>query len=261
VTFWSLDQISIAKSNTQQRRSGPWYRRPSPTTTDRGERTTTAVRRRIAATENTMSDENFPESLCVLGGALARRRLPLCPELQLWLLHDGVDLNARAQDLLQGGPAPYWAFCWGAGQALARYLLDHPESVRGKRVVDFGAGSGVAGIAAALAGASQVTAVDIDPLACRIALANAALNRVPLAAALTIPDRWDVLLASDILYETGNEHWLSNASTEGREVLVSDPLRHGTPRPNLEVVCEYQVRTLPDVDYPIQRALIHRLAR
>jgi predicted nicotinamide N-methyase len=207
-----------------------------------------------------MSADSFqPEDLCVLGSALRVRPLPLCPELSLWLLHDGVDLNARAEELLRGGPAPYWAFCWGAGQAMARYLLDHPELVRGRTVVDFGAGSAVAGIAAARAGASRVIAVDIDPVALRMAEHNAALNGVRLEVALRVPDAWDVLLASDVLYETGNEGWLETAAQSGRQVLLSDPLRHGTPRPNLEVIAEYQVRTLPDVDYPIQRALIHRL--
>jgi predicted nicotinamide N-methyase len=204
-------------------------------------------------------DAASPETMCVLGGALQVRALPLCPELRLWLLHDGVDLNARAQDLLHGGPAPYWAFCWGAGQALARHLLDHPGLVAGKRVVDFGAGSAVAGIAAALAGATSVLAVDIDPVALRMAEHNAALNGVRLETALEVREPWDVLLASDVLYETGNEHWLTTAAASGRQVLLSDPLRHGTPRPGMRVVHEYAVRTLPDVDYPIQRALIHVL--
>lgn len=207
-----------------------------------------------------MSDGDFsPQSLCVLGSALAVRSLPLCPELQLWLLRDDIDLNARAQDILDGGPAPYWAFCWGAGQALARYILDHPHLVAGQRVVDFGAGSAVAGIAAARAGAAQVVAVDIDPIALRMAEQNAQLNGVPLQVSLQVSEPWDVLLASDVLYETGNEHWLRTAADSGRQVLLSDPLRHGTPRPGMQVVAEYQVRTLPDVDYPIQRALIHRL--
>src|SRR5262245_36049371 len=207
-----------------------------------------------------MSSSSFkPEDLCVLGSALRTRELPLCPELRLWLLHDGVDLNARADELLRGGAAPYWAFCWGAGQALARYLLDHPEHVRGQRVVDFGAGSAIAGIAAARAGAERVTAVDIDPVALLMAKHNAELNGVALEVALAVPDEWDVLLASDVLYETGNELWLARAAEGGKRVLLSDPLRHGTPRPELEVIAEYQVRTLPDVDYPIQRALIHRL--
>lgn len=205
--------------------------------------------------------DSFPSSVCVLGAALQVRVLPLCPELRLWLLHDGIDLNARAQDILDGGPAPYWAFCWGAGQALARYVLDRPELVRGKRVVDFGAGSAVAGIAAAKAGASHVIAIDIDPIALRIARCNAELNAVGLDVSESVPNDWDVLLASDVLYETGNEHWIEQAAQRGREVLLSDPLRHGTPRPGLDVIAEYAVRTLPDVDYPVQRALIHRLAR
>jgi predicted nicotinamide N-methyase len=200
-----------------------------------------------------------PEDLCVLGSALRTRELPLCPELQLWLLHDGIDLNARADELLRAGPAPYWAFCWGAGQALARYLLDHPELVRGQKVVDFGAGSAVAGIAAARAGAAVVTAVDMDPVALQMARHNAELNGVTLELALRVPHDWDVMLASDVLYETGNEAWLARAAEGGKQVLLSDPLRHGTPRPELEVIAEYAVRTVPDVDYPIQRALIHRL--
>jgi len=201
----------------------------------------------------------FVRNLCVLGGALQLRSLPLCPELRLWLLHDDVDLNARVPELLQSESAPYWAFCWGAGQALARYLLDHPELVRGKSVVDFGAGSGVAGIAAMLAGAACVTAVDIDRTALQVASYNAEENGVTLATAERVEGAWDVLLASDVLYETNNEHWLREAAESGREVLLSDPLRHGTARPGLKVVAEYAVRTIPDVDYPIGRALIHRL--
>ena len=203
--------------------------------------------------------QKYPETLCVLGGALQLRSLPLCPELRLWLLHDGVDLNVRVSELIEGATAPYWAFCWGAGQALARYLLDNPNLVRGARVVDFGAGSGVAAIAAMQAGAAQATAVDIDPIALRMAQCNAEENGVEISVDTKVPEEWDVLLASDVLYETGNEHWLQTAAATGREVLLSDPLRHGTPRQGLRVIAEYAVRTLPDVDYPIGRALIHRL--
>lgn len=205
--------------------------------------------------------QSFPESVCVLGGALTLRRLPLVPELQLWLLHDDVDLNARVSELLQAPNAPYWAFCWGAGQGLARYVIDRPELVRGKRVVDFGAGSGVAGIGAALAGAALVTAVDIDPLSLRMASENASANGVELATAESVPADWDVMLASDVLYESGNEHWLQLTAASGRELILSDPMRHGTPqasRYGYEIVAEYAVRTLPDVDYPIGRACIHR---
>jgi predicted nicotinamide N-methyase len=109
------------------------------------------------------------------------------------------------------------------------------------------------------AGAAHVTAVDIDPIALRMAQCNAEENGVELAVATEVPQDWDILLASDVLYETGNEHWLHTAAASGREVLLADPLRHGTPREGLEVIAEYAVRTLPDVDYPIGRALIHRL--
>lgn len=206
-----------------------------------------------------MTTKKYPETLCVLGGALELRSLPLCPELRLWLLHEDVDLNVRVSELFGTEVAPYWAFCWGAGQALARYLLDNPELVRGKRVVDFGAGSGVAGIAALRAGAAHATAVDIDPTALQVAKCNAQENGVEIAISGEVPEHWDVLLASDVLYETGNEHWLKTAAATGREVLLADPLRHGTPREGLIVIAEYAVRTVPDVDYPISRALIHRL--
>jgi predicted nicotinamide N-methyase len=201
----------------------------------------------------------FPASLSALGATLQLRTPPLCPELRLWLLSDDVDLNVRAQDLLDAGPAPYWAFCWGAGQALARHVLDHPELVRGQRVVDFGAGSGVAGIAAALAGARSVIAVDTDATARRVAEHNAAVNGVRLRSASEVPPDWDVLLASDVLYESGNDRLLEAAAISGRAVLLSDPLRHGCARPQLAAIAEYRVRTLPDVDYPIERAVIHRL--
>jgi predicted nicotinamide N-methyase len=201
----------------------------------------------------------FIEGLCVLGGALELRSLPLCPELRLWLLHDAVDLNVRVLELLHADEAPYWAFCWGAGQALSRYLLDHPDFVRGKRVIDFGAGSAVAGIAALRAGAASVIAVDIDELALRVAECNAEENGVQLTTSREVPDDWDVLLASDVLYESNNDHLIERAAATGRQVLVSDPMRHGTPRLALEQVADYCVRTLPDVDYPICCASVYRL--
>jgi predicted nicotinamide N-methyase len=205
------------------------------------------------------SKPDYLESLCVLGGALELRSLPLCPELQLWLLHDGVDLNARVSELFESTTAPYWAFCWGAGQAMARYLLDNPVLVRGRHVVDFGSGSGVAGIAALLAGAARVTAVDIDPQALCVAGYNAQANGVSLETSDVVPAEWDILLASDVLYDSNNRPWISQAAATGREVLLSDPMRHGTERPELELIGEYAVRTMPDVDYPIGRALVFRL--
>lgn len=189
---------------------------------------------------------------------LALQRPPLLPEVVLWLLRPEVDLNRRCDVLTADGHAPYWAFCWGSGQALGRYLLDHPAEVAGKRVVDFGAGSAVAGIAAALAGASEVTAVDIDPHARRYALKNADENRITLRTAAETPAEWDVLLASDVLYETYNLAWISQMTGRGRTVLLADPRRHENPAPEAQPFLECDVRTFPDVDYPSRRAALYR---
>jgi predicted nicotinamide N-methyase len=192
------------------------------------------------------------------GSRLEPRRLTLCPELTLWLLGDDVDLSRRVSELFAIECAPYWAFCWGSGQALARYVLDHPALVRGRRVVDFGAGCAVAAIAALRAGALQATAVDIDPLALRAAQENARLNRVALVTAPEVPADYDLLLASDVLYEVGNRDFVLGELACGRELLLSDPLRPGAPRLAHAPVAEYEVKTLPDVDYPVARAVVYR---
>jgi predicted nicotinamide N-methyase len=202
----------------------------------------------------------FEQQAAVLGTRLMVRTLPLCPELKLWLLGDDVDLNRRIPELLQIERAPYWAFCWGSGQALARYVLDNPELVRGKRVADFGAGCGVAAIAALRSGAELATAVDIDSHALSACEANARLNDVSIATALELPAEYDVLLASDVLYELGNRQILERAIARGCTVLVSDPLRYGNARIEREPSAHYAVKTVPDVDYPIGSAVIYHLA-
>jgi predicted nicotinamide N-methyase len=201
----------------------------------------------------------FELSGLVLGASLQRRRLPLCPELELWLLGDEVDLNARVKELFAIERAPYWAFCWGGGQALARYLLDRPELVRGKVVADFGAGSGVAALAARLAGAKRAVAVDIDPSALRATQANAALNGLAVEVSEHLPEEFDVLLASDVLYEVGNRDFLCSLSAAGRHVIVSDPLRQGNPRLDLQPQARFDVCTMPDVDYPVASAVVYEL--
>lgn len=179
----------------------------------------------------------------------------------MWLLGDDVDLNKRVSELLSIEAAPYWAFCWGSGQALARYVLDHPELVRGKRVADFGAGGGVAALAALKAGAERAVAVDIDVHALAACRANAALNGVDLETARALPEEYDVLLASDVLYELGNRDLLRTNIARGRTVLVSDPLRHGNARLELPERARYDVTTVPDVDYPVARAVVYHLER
>ncbi|MBN1655567.1 MAG: methyltransferase [Deltaproteobacteria bacterium] len=202
----------------------------------------------------------LPENQKVLGQFLALQPVALCPEIRLWLVAGHVDLNARCQELMQGGYAPYWAFCWGAGQALARYILDHPDEVSGKRVVDFGAGSGVAAIAAARAGAREVVAVDTDPQAREFISLNALINRVAIAVTSELPDEWDLILVADVLYELHDPRRLFAFADRGREVLVSDPQRPGNPRLAIPPLAQMQVRTQPDVDYPMCQASIFRIA-
>jgi predicted nicotinamide N-methyase len=194
-----------------------------------------------------------------LGQFLAVQSPPLLPELRLWLIAGHVDLNARCQELLEGGYAPYWAFCWASGQALARHILAHPELVRGKRVVDFGAGSGVCAIAAARAGARSAVAVDTDARARRIAEHNAELNGVALTTAERVPEDFDLLLASDVLYEPAAANALLALAKDERDVLLADAHRQGTPKLDVAPLCEVEARTFPDVDYPICRAFIYRL--
>jgi predicted nicotinamide N-methyase len=194
-----------------------------------------------------------------LGSRLAPRPVALCPELTLWLLGDDVDLQQRVSEVFAIETAPYWAFCWGSGQALARYVLDRPELVRGRVVADFGAGCGVAAIAALKAGAARAIAVDIDPHALVACTRNAALNGVTLQTARELPSEFEVLLASDVLYELGNRELLRAHIASGRTVLVSDPLRRDNPRLELTPSCRYDVRAQPDVDHPVASAVVYHL--
>jgi len=193
---------------------------------------------------------DLERALGAFGSRLDRRRLPLCRELELWLLADGVDLEAACDGLADGEAPPFWAFCWGSGQALARHLLDHPEIVRDKRVVDFGAGSGIAGIAAARAGAAHVLALDLDPQSRRAAELNALLNNVEIESSGDLPRTWDVMLAADVLYETGLREWLLTTAISRGPVLLADPGRAGTPRIKEPGFARIRATTFPDVDSP-----------
>jgi predicted nicotinamide N-methyase len=193
------------------------------------------------------------------GRPLAQRRPPLCPEITLGLLDGGIDLEAACRDLDACHPPPYWAFCWGAGQALARFLLDRPDAVRGRCVVDFGSGCGVVAIAAALCGAARVTAVDTDPVARAAARRNAARNGVLIHTASEAPCCADVVLAADVLYEAGCLDWLTERRRAGSEVLVADPERAASPRLPGPALARYAVHTLPDVDSPSGAAAVFRL--
>ena len=201
---------------------------------------------------------DFPGRRQIFGAHIEARRHPLVPELALFLLGEGVDLEAHVHAIVETDDTPMWPFAWAAGAALARHLLDHPEFVRGLDVIDFGAGSGIAGLAAARAGARSVVCVDLDPEALVACAANAALNGLAITTATTRPASWDVALAADVLYERSNAPILTELAACEAVTLVGESNRPGTPRVSASALAVYDVRTFPDVDVPVTRAAIYR---
>lgn len=212
-----------------------------------------------ASAEATWTSERLEARLGAFGARLERRAPALVPEIALWLIGEAVDLEAGCQELADGEAPPYWAFCWASGQALARHLLDHPELVRGRRVVDLGTGSGIAAIAAALAGAREVVAIDVDPTALGAARLNAEHNGVAIRTGTRAPEEFDLLLAADVLYETGLRDWILEEGRRRAACLLADPRRPGTPSIDFPIVASYDARTLPDVDPPCRRVVLHAL--
>ncbi|MBP6877999.1 MAG: methyltransferase [Phenylobacterium sp.] len=184
---------------------------------------------------------------------------PHTPELNLHLADEVTPIWRLTEEALAeiGLPPPFWAFAWAGGQALARYVLDHPDEVAGKRVVDFASGSGIVGIAAMRAGAGHVLATDIDPF-CGAALAvNGELNgvRIDFTDQNLLdapPPDVDVILAGDICYEkplaTQVMDWLAAAHVRGTRVLIGDPGRSYFPRVGLEKLAEYEVPTTRELE-------------
>ncbi|MFI5891210.1 class I SAM-dependent methyltransferase [Actinoplanes sp. NPDC051513] len=169
--------------------------------------------------------------------------VPLAPEISLHLAGSDVGLFDQAGgEFRSDQPLPFWAFVWAGGQALARYVLDHPETVLNKTVIDLATGSGVAAIAAAKARAAQVGITDINPEAIAAAHRNAAANRVTLSDDVGDPD---VILAGDVFYSpTVAEQMIKRLRAErrkDRQVLVGDPGRGYFPERLFEPLAEYTV--------------------
>ena len=178
--------------------------------------------------------------------------LPDC-DLKLWLIDDqNMDRAFSSEEtrrILE--EPPYWSFCWASGLAMARYLAERPEWVAGKRVLDFGAGSGIAGIAAARAGALEVVACDLDPLALDACRANAALNGVALSYSSDFfaeDDRFDLILVADVLYDRANLPLLDAFLTRGRQVLVADSRVRDFSHPPYRRIAAMEASTWPDLD-------------
>ncbi len=186
------------------------------------------------------------------------------------LAHEAVPMWQKTEEELGeiGLPPPFWAFAWAGGQALARYILDHPELVRGKRVVDVASGSGLVAIAAMKAGAHSVLAADIDPFSTVAIALNALQNQVEVA--VTADDLLDkmiqvnVILVGDLFYEKGVASrccaWLLSAQQRGIEVLIGDPGRTYLPKDKLEKVADYNVPVTRDLeDMEIKKTAVWRL--
>jgi predicted nicotinamide N-methyase len=194
---------------------------------------------------------------------------PLVPEIRLHLASEVIPLWRKTEEELAkiGVPPPYWAFAWAGGQALARYVLDHPELVLGKRVLDFGAGSGLVALAAAKAGAAHVIAADIDPFAIAAIARNATVNGVAIE---TVTDDviggselFDLILVGDMCYERPLAErlmlWLKSSPAE---VLLGDPGRSYFPKTGLTQLASYSVPTTRELeDREIRETGVWRLNR
>ena len=187
-------------------------------------------------------------------GRLSIQHLPLANTIRLALIEESypqAELNPEQISFLMDGP-PYWAFCWASGQVLAKYLLDHPEEVKDKTVIDFGCGSGVVAIAAKLAGAHEVFAVDNDPAALLATTTNATLNQVQIEVCsemkyLPSDTQSSTLLISDVFYDAENIPMLRHFLKEFSEVVVADSRVKPTELPGVQLVKNYQSCTVPDL--------------
>jgi len=209
---------------------------------------------------------------------------PHAPEISLHLATEATELWKKTEEELGeiGLPPPFWAFAWAGGQALARYILDHPETVAGKRVLDFASGSGLVAIAAARAGAAKVEAVDIDLFSASAIAINAGLNNVRIAVRTDNllgdqhdgawpaddwrDDGWDVVLAGDICYERDLAArvigWLEALADRGASVVLGDPGRSYLPKARLTQVAVYEVPVTRELeDSEVKRTCVWRLRR
>lgn len=177
---------------------------------------------------------------------------PLVPEIRLHLAEESLPIWQRTEEELgqSNVPPPYWAFAWAGGQALARFLLDHPAEVAGRMVLDLGSGSGLTAIAAMRAGAAHVLAADIDALALAAVALNAAANatRVPTTATDLLagpPQPCDVILVGDLFYERTLAEkvtaYIDAAGANGATVLIGDPGRNYFPKARFELAASYDV--------------------
>jgi predicted nicotinamide N-methyase len=199
------------------------------------------------------------------------RPVPGLEEIRLHLADEALPLWHAVQQETRDPDAalPYWAFAWGGGLAIGRYLRLHPEAVAARRVFDLGSGSGLCGIAAMAAGAATVTAADVDPFAVAAIGVNARANGFRVAAVLRDvlddePPETDVILAGDCWYEATLAGrvlpWLGRARERGIAVLVGDPGRRYLPIGDLVELASFEVRTTTELeDLELKRGRVYAL--
>lgn len=199
----------------------------------------------LLAQLNRILDRQLP------GATLSLQTVPDCHGLKLYLLDPAFDdraLPLHVQESISDDP-PYWIFCWASGRALARMILQGQLDVKGKRVIDFGAGSGVVAIAASLAGASEVISCEIDPVANHLISLNSMANHVTVKRCLRLEDvigEADLLLAADVLYERKNLVWLDQFLEYGRDVIVADSRQKSLSHSGYRVWCNTVTTSFPD---------------
>jgi predicted nicotinamide N-methyase len=191
---------------------------------------------------------------------------PLVPEIKLHLATEITPIWEATEGMLAAMnlPPPYWAFAWAGGQALTRFLIDHPDWVKGKRVLDFAAGSGLSAIGAAKAGAAQTQAAEIDDFALAAIALNARVNNVAIELVredlIGVEPRWDVVLAGDVCYERPMAEkviaWFRALASRGVAILMGDPGRAYLPQSGLLEVARYQVPTSLELEDRTQRETI-----
>jgi predicted nicotinamide N-methyase len=198
------------------------------------------------------------------------RTAPMVPEIALHLATEITPIWQASEDFLRRAriEPPFWAFAWPGGQATARYILDHPETVAGRRVLDFATGCGIAALAAARAGAVHVEAADIDPLSAAAVSLNAAANALVVhnlpGDVVGSPCRWDLILAGDVCYEAPMTRyimpWLMQMAAHA-EIWIADPGRAYLPAAGMTEIAAYDVPTTLELeDRMSRRTTLYRLA-
>ncbi|HEU0118113.1 MAG TPA: 50S ribosomal protein L11 methyltransferase [Alphaproteobacteria bacterium] len=189
------------------------------------------------------------------------------PEIPLYLATEVTPLWQMTEERLKqnGLPPPYWAFAWPGGQGVARYILENPDLVQGKRIIDFAAGCGIAAIAAMKADAKSATAIEIDPMALAAIKLNAAQNNVEVISQDGIDmekavKNIDIIFAGDVCYQQAMSakmmRWLWRCVAKGTRVFLADPGRAYVPHDGLEKRGEYVIPTSRDLEDRDSRTVI-----